>query len=91
MIVASLSLMRKLIRETERQCGSLAEIHFFNGAMPDSTETQAEGEKVCACELPDNFVADILYGEEPALVLGASYWRLMSNEGRVVLQGDGRP
>lgn len=91
MIVASLTLMRKLIRETERQCGSLAEIHFYDGVMPDSTEAQAEGQKLLACEVPDNFVADILYGEEPPLVLGANYWRLLSNEGRVVLQGDGRP
>lgn len=90
MIVASLSLMRRLVRETERQCGSLAQIHFYCGVMPDSTEAQAEGEKILACEVPDNFVADVFYGEEPALVLGASYWRLLSNDGRVVLQGDGQ-
>lgn len=91
MIIASLTLMRRLIREAERQCGSLARIHFYDGVMPDSTETQAEGETVLACEVPDNFIADVLYGEEPQLVLGANYWRLLSNEGRVVLQGDGRP
>lgn len=90
MIVASLSLMRRLIREAERQAGSLAEVHLYDGIMPSSTEAQAEGNKVAVVQLPDNFISDCIYGEEPQLPLGASYWRLLSNDGNVVLQGDNR-
>lgn len=89
MIVASLSLMRKLIRETERRAGSLAQLAFYDGVMPTSTEDQADGNKVATAGLPENFIADALYGEEPPLVLGATYWRLLDNGGLVVLQGDG--
>lgn len=91
MIFTSLRMMRRLIREIERDCGSRAELHYFDGMMPSSTDARAEGNKIAIMRPPDNFVADVIYGDEPELVRGAKYWRLLNNDGNVVLQGDWWP
>lgn len=89
MIVASQSLMRALIREIERRCGSEAQIAYYDGMMPNTTEDRADGDKVATGAVPENFISDAMYGEDTPLLLGATYWRILSNDGLVVMQGDG--
>lgn len=90
MILPSLSLRRRLVREMERHTGSLGSLAFYNGVMPGSCDAAADGSKVAAEPLREGFFTGITYGEEPALPEGASYWRVYDNAGAVVMQGDGK-
>ena len=88
MIIRSLSLQRRLVREMERHAGSLASLVFYDGVMPATCDESADGIKIKAQPLPADFFTHIGYGEEPGIPEGAKYWRVLSNEGVVVLQGD---
>lgn len=89
MITRSLSLRRRLEREMERHAGSLARLVFYDGVMPASCDFAADGQKVAAEDLYDGFMGSVLYGDEPPMPEGARYWRVLTNDGSVMLQGDG--
>lgn len=89
MIQRSLSLTKRLQLETVRHCGSLARIVLYKGEMPLKCELMAEGERVESMPAPEDRVRLLLQGSEPELVHGATYWRLLDNNGNVVMQGDG--
>lgn len=88
MITRSLSLQRRVAREMERHAGSLARLVFYDGVMPASCDGSADGQKLTASDLPEGFMAAVLYGEEPRPPPGANYWRVLTNDGAVMLQGD---
>jgi hypothetical protein len=88
MIMHSLSLQRRLVREMERHAGSLASLAFFDGVMPATCDAQANGARVMAESLPEGFFNRIFYGDEPVLPERATYWRVMNNDGECMLQGD---
>lgn len=88
MIMPSLSLRRRLTHEMERHAGSLASLVFYNGTMPATCDISADGTKVKAETLPEDFFSHIAYGEEPGLPAGATYWRVLDNAGIVAMQGD---
>lgn len=90
MIVRSLSLTRRMIRETERHAGSMARLVFYDGVMPSSTDGVADGQKVHVQDMPADFVANMTYAQEPHMPDGATYWRLLDNGGNVVAQGDAK-
>jgi hypothetical protein len=87
-MILSLSLRRRLVHEMERAAGSLASLAFYDGVMPATCDAAADGARIQAEPLPAQFFDHVSYGEEPALPQGARYWRVLSNEGVVVLQGD---
>lgn len=88
MITRSISLQRCLVREMERHAGSLARLVYYEGVMPASCAHAADGQKLKAEDLPEGFMHDVLYGEEPQVPEGV-YWRVLTNDGAVMLQGDG--
>lgn len=90
MIVRSLSLQHRLVREMERHAGSLARLVFYDGVMPASCDGSADGAKVKVQDVPAGFWTQIFYNEEPGLPEGSTYWRVYDNGGLVVIQGDGK-
>lgn len=90
MIQRSVSLHQRLQRETLRHAGSLARIVFWKGDMPLGCELQAEGERECSVEASEGTIIRIIQGTEPEMPKGATYWRLLDNNGNVVMQGDGK-
>ena len=90
MIVRSIALTRRLVHEMERHAGSLASIVFYDGVLPASCDETADGKRIESHELPAGFMSNALYGTEPRLPEGATYWRVYDNGGIVVMQGDGR-
>lgn len=89
MIQRSVSLKRRLEHETLRHAGSLARLIFYKGTMPLRCELQAEGERVESVVADEARVRDLAQGNDPVRPEGSSYWRLMDNNGNVVMQGDG--
>lgn len=89
MIQRSVSLKRRLEHEIVRHAGSLARLVHYKGEMPPRCELQAEGERVESMPAAEAQVRDLAQGNEPRLVEEATYWRLMDNNGNVVMQGDG--
>jgi|SRR5215467_5107202 len=89
MIYLSTSLERRLLRETQRHAGSWAVVAFYNGALPLKCEVMADGERLECRSAPDWVVRDLVEGKEPQMPPGATYWRLLDNNGNVVMQGDG--
>lgn len=89
MIQRSVSLKRRLEHEIVRHAGSLARIIHYKGTMPPRCELQAEGERVESIAASEPQLRDLAQGNEPRLAEGANYWRLMDNNGNVVMQGDG--
>ena len=89
MIHLSISLERRLLRETQRHAGSWATMAFYNGTMPLRCELQADGERLERRSAPDWVIAELVANKEPELPAGATYWRLQDNNGNVVMQGDG--
>ena len=87
MIQRSLSLTRRLEHEIVRHAGSLARVIHYKGEMPLRCELQADGERIESIAASEAQVRDLAQGNEPGLVLGATYWRLMDNNGNVVMQG----
>lgn len=90
MIVRSLSLQHRLVREMDRHAGSLARLVFYDGVMPASCDGSADGTKVKVQDVPAGFWTQIFYGEEPGLPEGAKYWRVYTNNGDVMMQGDSK-
>jgi hypothetical protein len=90
MIQRSVSLKRRLELEALRHTGSLARLIHYHGPMPQRCEFQAEGERVLSTDADEQTIRGMLQGEEPKLAKGAEYWRLMDNNGNVVMQGDGK-
>lgn len=88
MIMRGTAVTRRLAREIERHAGSMARVIFYDGAMPEIAEAVADGVRISAIDMPEGFGLAILYGDEPKLPEGARYWRLLSNEGEVVMQGN---
>jgi hypothetical protein len=92
MIQRSISLERRLQREMARHAGSLASLVFYHGTMPPSCDDTADGERVASLTpLEEAALRRLAEGHEPPLPDGANYWRLLSNDGVVVMQGDGGP
>jgi hypothetical protein len=89
MIDRSVSLQRRLEREALRCAGSLARLVFYAGTMPSTCEFRADGDRIEAWDAPDFRVREIYQGIEPELPPGATYWRLLDNNGNVVMQGNG--
>ena len=90
MIQRSISLKRRLELEALRLAGSLARVIYYHGEMPLRPELQAEGERVLSTDAPEEVIRAMLQGEEPKLAEGSTYWRLMDNNGNVVMQGNGK-
>ena len=88
MIIRGTAINRRLAKEIERHAGSMARLIYYDGVMPEIAEAVADGTRVSAENMPAGFGLAILYGDEPKLPEGARYWRLLSNEGEVVMQGD---
>ena len=88
MIVRSLSLQRRMQTEMERHAGSMASLVFYDGSMPTTCDAAADGVKIRAEPLPEQFMLHVLYGEEPGLPTGAKYWRVYDNGGICIMQGD---
>lgn len=88
MITLSVSLQRRLVAEMERHAGSLASLVFYDGVMPATCDGAADGVKISAAPLPQEFMTHVRYGEEPGLPTGAKYWRVYDNGGICVMQGD---
>jgi hypothetical protein len=91
MMVLSLSLERRLLRETLRHVGSEARLMQYSGRMPRTCEDAATGEKIGSLRMDEEVVRKTFDGHEPDLAEGAGYWRLLDNGGLVVMQGDGKP
>ena len=89
MITRSISLTRRLVHEMERHAGSLARVAYYDGVMPMTCDGVADGNRVHVQDVPEGFMADILYGQEPPLPERARYWRVLDNGGVVMMQGDG--
>lgn len=87
MIQRSVSLKRRLEHEIVRHAGSLARLIHYKGEMPPRCELQAEGERIESVSASEPQIRDLAQGNEPKLAEGASYWRLMDNNGNVVMQG----
>ena len=87
MIQRSVSLKRRLEHEIVRHAGSMARLVFYKGAMPMRCELQAEGERIESIAASEAQVRDLAQGNEPELIAPATYWRLMDNNGNVVMQG----
>lgn len=83
----SISLKRALVREIARHAGSCAVIAFYNGELPRCCEDQADGEHLVSVMATSDDVRGLAEGEDPTAQKGAKYWRLLSNEGNVVMQG----
>jgi hypothetical protein len=89
-ILRSLSLQRRLEAETVRHAGSLAKLVFYKGEKPLACEISADGERVASLDAGEHIVRDLFRGNEPNVVPEANYWRLLDNNGNVVMQGDCR-
>lgn len=89
MIQRSVSLKRRLELEVVRHAGSMARLIFYKGAMPMRCELLAEGERIDSVPADEAKVRDLAQGNDPVRPEGANYWRLMDNNGNVVMQGDG--
>lgn len=87
MIQRSVSLKRRLEHEIVRHAGGMARLIYYKGEMPLRCELQAEGERVESVSASEPQVRDLAQGNEPKLIEGADYWRLMDNNGNVVMQG----
>ena len=87
MIQRSVSLTRRLEHEIVRHAGSLARVIHYKGEMPPRCELQAEGERVESMAASEPQIRDLAQGNDPPLVPGANYWRLLDNNGNVVMQG----
>lgn len=87
MMQRSTSLERLFERETVRLAGSLARLHFYKGVMPLRCELQADGERVEGIQATEAMVRDLAQGNAPLMARGADYWRLLDNNGNVVMQG----
>ena len=85
----SISLERRLSRETLRHAGSLAVVIFYSGELPGCCELQAKGERVERRGASEALIRDLARGKEPEMPAGADYWRLLDGNGSVVMQGDG--
>ena len=90
MIQRSVSLTRRLEHEIVRHAGSMARIIHYKGEMPLRCELQGEGERVESIAASEAQVRDLAQGNEPELIAPATYWRLMDNNGNVVMQGDSK-
>ena len=88
MMQRSTSLERRLEREIVRHAGSLARLHFYKGVMPLRCELVADGERVEGTQVSEAVVRDLAQGNAPLMPAGATYWRLMDNNGNVVMQGN---
>ena len=89
MIHLSVSLERRLLRETQRHAGSWATMIFYKGTMPLRCELMADGERILSRSAPDWTIAELVSNKEPELPPEATYWRLVDNNGNCVMQGDG--
>ena len=88
MIQRSVSLTRRLEHEIVRHAGTLARVIHYKGEMPPRCELQAEGERIESIAASEAQIRDLAQGNEPELIAPATYWRLMDNNGNVVMQGD---
>lgn len=93
MIQRSLSLERRLEAETVRHAGSLARFVCYRGQMPLRCELVADGERMENRAAYEALVRSLVHGAVPTLPEGATYWRLIDNNGNVIMQGtaDGEP
>lgn len=89
MIVKSLSLKRALVRETLRRVGSLGQFVYYRGDMPQACEDPAAGEHIDTGKISEAEIRMVADGVEPMTPPGR-YWRLIDNDGNVVMQGDGK-
>lgn len=89
MIQRAKSLKQRLERETVRHAGSLAVLSFYKGQMPLRCELVADGERLERMPASEAQVRDLVQGNTPAMPAAATYWRLLDNNGNVVMQGDG--
>jgi len=87
--IMSLSLERRLMRETVRHLGSQARLIRYSGRMPRTCEEPATGEKISSVAMDEPVMRELFGGREPRLGDGEGYWRLLDNGGLVVMQGDG--
>jgi hypothetical protein len=83
------SLKQRLERETVRHAGSLAVLVFYRGTMPLRCELVADGVRLERQPAGEATVRDLAQGNTPLMPKEANYWRLMDNNGNVVMQGDG--
>jgi hypothetical protein len=83
------SLKRRLERETLRHAGSLAALVFYRGTLPLRCELVADGERLERLPAGEATVRDLAQGNAPLMPKDATYWRLIDNNGNVVMQGDG--
>lgn len=89
-VILSVSLERALVREMLRRAGSVAGLVYYTGPMPKHCEDQATGEKLGRSRAAEEAVRSLAAeGRQPDLVPGAGYWRVLDNNGDVVMQGDG--
>ncbi|HEY2538224.1 MAG TPA: hypothetical protein VGI28_01800 [Stellaceae bacterium] len=89
MIQRSISLKRRLEGETVRHVGSQGRLVYYKGEMPERCELQADGERIESVAAHEELVRDLHQGNQPKPQPPATYWRLMDNNGNVVMQGDG--
>ena len=88
MIIRSLSLERRLARETVRHAGSLAQVVFYTGQMPLTCEEHAGGStRVGIKKLDETDLRELCAGTEPATKTTANFWRLVNGQG-VVMKGN---
>lgn len=88
MITRSVALQQRLVHEMMAHAGSLSALIYYDGVMPSTCSEVANGVRVGAMGLPEDFFRAILYGQEPSLPEGCTYWRVVSDDGETMLQGD---
>jgi hypothetical protein len=89
MIQRSLSLKRRLEHEVVRAVGSLGVLVYYKGEMPQSCELGAAGQRIESAQATEALVRELYQGMSPNPFPPATYWRLLDNNGNVVMQGDG--
>ncbi len=88
MIQRATSLERRMELEIVRHAGSLAVLSFYKGTMPPRCELVADGERIERGPAAEAMVRKLAQGIAPPMPPDADYWRLMDNNGNVVMQGD---
>ena len=88
MIQRSISLERRLVSETLRAAGGLARLVFYDGVMPLRCELMADGQRLDNLPAHEQLVRDLAGGKITVVPPDkATYWRLIDNNGNVVMQG----
>jgi hypothetical protein len=89
MIQFSKSLGNRLEAETVRYAGSQATVCFYKGAMPETCDAVANGERIASWPAPEALVRHLYRNatidKQPE---GSDYWRMTDAGGNVVMQGN---